>query len=134
MRCCTGMIACFDLYHLLPCWKIHTFRREFVAVERRLESLRLMKRLNRVFIGNESQERKRGWLRCLMKVELDFRMTAVAHDEAARFVFSLTNGSRGYAQFADFAPLILDIVETHPSLDFLKADSRFHQAYVETVR
>uniref|UniRef100_F1KTT6 Serine/threonine-protein phosphatase 2A regulatory subunit B'' subunit beta n=1 Tax=Ascaris suum TaxID=6253 RepID=F1KTT6_ASCSU len=61
------------------------------------------------------------------------RMTAVAHDEAARFVFSLTNGSRSYAEFADFAPLVMDIVETHPSLDFLKADPRFHKAYVETV-
>ncbi|VDM48703.1 unnamed protein product [Toxocara canis] len=61
------------------------------------------------------------------------RMTAVAHDDAARFVFALTNGTRDYVEYSDFASLIMDVVETHPSLDFLKSDSRFHNAYVETV-
>uniref|UniRef100_A0A915Q5R8 EF-hand domain-containing protein n=1 Tax=Setaria digitata TaxID=48799 RepID=A0A915Q5R8_9BILA len=52
-----------------------------------------------------------------------------AHDEASRFVYILTNGSRNFLTANDFESLIQDLIETLPSLSFLKEADTFHQAY-----
>ncbi|CAG9532595.1 unnamed protein product [Cercopithifilaria johnstoni] len=56
-----------------------------------------------------------------------------AHDEASRFVYILTNGSRNYLTADDFKPLIQDLIETLPSLSLLKEAEAFHHAYIKTV-
>lgn len=43
------------------------------------------------------------------------------------------NMSRPWILPEDFAPLIQDVVDTHPGLAFLKEASEFHSRYVHTV-
>lgn len=62
-----------------------------------------------------------------------FRMTAVAHDEAARFVFTLAGPHRNYLIKEDLAPILKDLIETFPGLHFLREAEEFHSRYVETV-
>ncbi|EFO18289.1 hypothetical protein LOAG_10206 [Loa loa] len=56
-----------------------------------------------------------------------------AHDQASRFVYILTNGRRNFLAADDFKALIQDLIETLPSLSFLKEAVAFHQAYIKTV-
>ncbi|KAL3982756.1 EF-hand domain pair family protein [Acanthocheilonema viteae] len=56
-----------------------------------------------------------------------------AYDEASRFVYILTNGSRNFLVADDFEALMQDLIETLPSLSFLKEANTFHQAYIKTV-
>ncbi|XP_063701776.1 serine/threonine-protein phosphatase 2A regulatory subunit B'' subunit delta isoform X2 [Culicoides brevitarsis] len=68
---------------------------------------------------------------------IDFwrRMTTFCHDSASRFVYIMSRGnmSRPWILPEDFAPLIQDVVDTHPGLAFLKEASEFHSRYVHTV-
>ncbi|VDP12607.1 unnamed protein product [Onchocerca flexuosa] len=61
------------------------------------------------------------------------RMTAVAHDEAARFVYTLAGPHRNYLVKEDLAPILKDLIETFPGLHFLREAEEFHSRYVETV-
>ncbi|KFB53384.1 hypothetical protein ZHAS_00021697 [Anopheles sinensis] len=63
------------------------------------------------------------------------QMTSVCHDAASRFVYIMSRGdrSRPYILPEDFAPLIQDVVDTHPGLAFLKEAAEFHSRYVHTV-
>lgn len=62
-------------------------------------------------------------------------MTSFCHDAASRFFFIVTHGDpkRPWIAPEDFAPLIQDVVDTHPGLAFLKEASEFHSRYVHTV-
>ncbi|XP_053670633.1 uncharacterized protein LOC128720956 [Anopheles nili] len=63
------------------------------------------------------------------------QMTSFCHDAASRFVFIMSRGdrTRPYILPEDFAPLIQDVVDTHPGLAFLKEATEFHSRYVHTV-
>ncbi|VDK24733.1 unnamed protein product [Anisakis simplex] len=60
-------------------------------------------------------------------------MTKQAHDDTARFIYILTNGKRRYLEFEDFESMILDLINTHPSLTHLLSAVQFHMSYVEVV-
>lgn len=60
-------------------------------------------------------------------------MTAVAHDEAARFVYTLVGPHRNYLTKEDLVPILKDLIETFPGLHFLREAEEFHSRYVETV-
>ncbi|XP_037081236.1 serine/threonine-protein phosphatase 2A regulatory subunit B'' subunit alpha-like isoform X2 [Pollicipes pollicipes] len=66
---------------------------------------------------------------------LDFwkRLLATSHDQASRFVRVLTGGLRNHLVPEDLVPLVQDVVETHPGLNFLKEAIEFHSRYVHTV-
>uniref|UniRef100_A0A158R4R3 EF-hand domain-containing protein n=1 Tax=Syphacia muris TaxID=451379 RepID=A0A158R4R3_9BILA len=61
------------------------------------------------------------------------RMTATAHDEAARFIYALAGPRRNYVTKEDFAPILQDLIESFPGLHFLREAQEFHSRYVETV-
>nr|CDS33416.1 serine:threonine protein phosphatase 2A [Hymenolepis microstoma] len=54
-------------------------------------------------------------------------------DPASQFVYLLTKGKSQYLVPDDFWPIIQDVVDTHPSLNFLQAAPEFHARYVTTV-
>ncbi|XP_067056210.1 serine/threonine-protein phosphatase 2A regulatory subunit B'' subunit beta-like [Acropora muricata] len=61
-------------------------------------------------------------------------LTSQYHDNASRFVRLLsTKHSSEYLEADDFIPLLQDIVETHPGLEFLREAADFHSRYVHTV-
>lgn len=66
---------------------------------------------------------------------LVFRMNVYCHDNASRFVYILSRGQRmrSYILPEDLAPLVQDVVDTHPGLAFLKEATEFHSRYVHTV-
>uniref|UniRef100_A0A0N5D5F2 EF-hand domain-containing protein n=1 Tax=Thelazia callipaeda TaxID=103827 RepID=A0A0N5D5F2_THECL len=61
------------------------------------------------------------------------RMTSVAHDEAARFMYTLAGPYRDYLTKEDLVPILQDLIETFPGLHFLREAQEFHSRYVETV-
>ena len=63
------------------------------------------------------------------------KMVTVFHDEAAQFLHILTYKSqrRNHIAPEDFVPLVQDVVDTHPGLEFLKEATEFHSRYVHTV-
>nr|CRZ23445.1 Bm9175 [Brugia malayi] len=61
------------------------------------------------------------------------KFEANTHDETSRFVYILTSGKRNYLIADDFKALVQDLIETLPSLSFLKEAVAFHQPYIETV-
>lgn len=62
-------------------------------------------------------------------------MNVYCHDDASRFVYILSRGQRmrSYILPEDLAPLVQDVVDTHPGLAFLKEATEFHSRYVHTV-
>uniref|UniRef100_A0A8R1HWJ3 EF-hand domain-containing protein n=1 Tax=Caenorhabditis japonica TaxID=281687 RepID=A0A8R1HWJ3_CAEJA len=60
-------------------------------------------------------------------------MTSVAHDEAARLVYTLTMGSRSYLVPEDFYELLMDVIHTHPGLAFYRDATEFHDKYCQVV-
>ena len=62
-------------------------------------------------------------------------MTSFCHDSASRFVYVISKGnkSRPWILPEDMAPLIQDVVDSHPGLAFLKEAAEFHSRYVHTV-
>lgn len=66
-------------------------------------------------------------------------MTIAAHDEAARFIFTLAAAATGsstprtWLVRDDFGPLLLDIIHTYPGLSFLVQSTQFHSKYVDVV-
>ncbi|VDM36567.1 unnamed protein product [Toxocara canis] len=61
------------------------------------------------------------------------RMTSAAHDEAARFIYTVAGPQKNYIVKEDLAPLLQDLIETFPGLHFLREAQEFHARYVETV-
>ncbi|XP_065355106.1 serine/threonine-protein phosphatase 2A regulatory subunit B'' subunit alpha [Calliphora vicina] len=68
-------------------------------------------------------------------VEFWKQMNVYCHDDASRFVYILSRGQRmrSYILPEDLAPLVQDVVDTHPGLAFLKEATEFHSRYVHTV-
>lgn len=61
-------------------------------------------------------------------------LTSNCHDDASRFVQLLSaKNSQNYLVSEDFIPLLQDIVETHPGLEFLRDAPDFHSRYIHTV-
>ncbi|XP_076246690.1 uncharacterized protein LOC143186796 [Calliopsis andreniformis] len=70
-----------------------------------------------------------------MNAFLDFwkEMSNTHHDAASKFVRITTRGLRNCILPEDLIPLVQDVVDTHPSLTFLKEATEFHSRYVHTV-
>jgi serine/threonine-protein phosphatase 2A regulatory subunit B'' len=68
---------------------------------------------------------------------IDFwkQMTYFCHDASSRFIYIISKGnlSRPWILPEDLAPLIQDVVDSHPGLAFLKEAAEFHSRYVHTV-
>ncbi|GMT03025.1 hypothetical protein PENTCL1PPCAC_25199, partial [Pristionchus entomophagus] len=62
-----------------------------------------------------------------------WNLTTVAHDEAARFVHVLSHGGRSYLVEADFHSLILDLIHTHPGLEFYRKSEEFHDKFYQVI-
>jgi serine/threonine-protein phosphatase 2A regulatory subunit B'' len=62
-------------------------------------------------------------------------MTSFCHDAASRFIHIISKGdkSRPFILPEDLAPMIQDVVDSHPGLAFLKEAAEFHSRYVHTV-
>lgn len=62
-------------------------------------------------------------------------MNVYCHEDASRFIYILSRGQRqrNYILPEDLAPLVQDVVDTHPGLAFLKEATEFHSRYVHTV-
>uniref|UniRef100_A0A183CLJ3 EF-hand domain-containing protein n=1 Tax=Globodera pallida TaxID=36090 RepID=A0A183CLJ3_GLOPA len=71
------------------------------------------------------------------------RMISEAHDEASRFVFtlsavrhshqSLTPPQQRHILSEDFVPMMMDLILTHPGLHFLKEAPQFYSRYADVV-
>ncbi|XP_077866197.1 serine/threonine-protein phosphatase 2A regulatory subunit B'' subunit beta-like [Saccoglossus kowalevskii] len=55
------------------------------------------------------------------------------HDEASRFIQLLAQPGCNYLVSEDFYPVIQDIVDSHPGLQFLQDSPEFHSRYIHTV-
>ena len=62
-----------------------------------------------------------------------YRLFANCYDDAARFVRLCAKPGCTYLQTDDLAPLVQDVVESHPGLTFLQDSPEFHSRYVHTV-
>ncbi|WKY15395.1 hypothetical protein Q1695_000683 [Nippostrongylus brasiliensis] len=60
-------------------------------------------------------------------------MTSVAHDEAARFIYTLSYGSRSYLTRDDLYGMVMDIMHSHPGLYFCREAVDFHDKYCDVV-
>lgn len=65
-------------------------------------------------------------------------MTSQAHDEVARFIFTLSVAKSGlpgrnYLLREDFHSIFYDLIQTYPGLKFLIDATQFHARYVEVV-
>ncbi|XP_054830638.1 serine/threonine-protein phosphatase 2A regulatory subunit B'' subunit beta isoform X1 [Eublepharis macularius] len=61
------------------------------------------------------------------------KILQTCHDAAAKFVHLLKSPGCNYLVQEDFIPLLQDVVNSHPSLVFLKEASEFHSRYITTV-
>uniref|UniRef100_A0A0N4ZPZ7 EF-hand domain-containing protein n=1 Tax=Parastrongyloides trichosuri TaxID=131310 RepID=A0A0N4ZPZ7_PARTI len=71
-------------------------------------------------------------------------MTSTCHDEASRFIYTLAVGNfnkeivspksiRTHVLKDDFIPMLMDLIETYPGLDFLRDAPNFHMRYIDVV-
>ncbi|VDM79367.1 unnamed protein product [Strongylus vulgaris] len=60
-------------------------------------------------------------------------MTSIAHDEAARFIYTLSGGSRSFVTREDLYGMVMDIMHTHPGLEFCREAVDFHDKYCDVV-
>lgn len=74
-----------------------------------------------------------GQVTCSTFVKFWKRLTSKCHDPASRFVFVVTSGEREFILPEDLVPLVQDVVESHPGLNFLKDAVEFHSRYIHTV-
>ncbi|XP_065337542.1 uncharacterized protein LOC135938002 isoform X3 [Cloeon dipterum] len=66
-------------------------------------------------------------------LELWSKICSGGNDEASRMVWLMTRGQRLWLAPEDLAPMVQDVVDTHPGLSFLKEATEFHSRYVHTV-
>jgi EF-hand domain/EF-hand domain pair len=101
---------------------------EWEQIPRLLEavSIRSAAQLYRPFKVNKAQH---------LSLSSPLRMTSFCHDAASRFIYIISRGnkSRSWMLPEDLAPLIQDVVDSHPGLAFLKEAAEFHSRYVHTV-
>lgn len=77
---------------------------------------------------------KHGYVTLPMFTAMWKSLTSTCHDNASRFVQLLSaKHSPDYLESDDFIPLLQDIVETHPGLEFLRDAPDFHSRYIHTV-
>ncbi|KAM7431836.1 Serine/threonine-protein phosphatase 2A regulatory subunit B'' subunit alpha [Porites harrisoni] len=77
---------------------------------------------------------KTGYVTLSMFTALWKSVTSKCHDNASRFIRLLsTTHCQDYVESDDFVPLLQDIVETHPGLEFLREAPDFHSRYIHTV-
>ncbi|XP_073255527.1 serine/threonine-protein phosphatase 2A regulatory subunit B'' subunit beta-like [Porites lutea] len=77
---------------------------------------------------------KNGYVTLSMFTALWKSVTSTCHDNASRFIRLLsTTHCQDYVESDDFVPLLQDIVETHPGLEFLREAPDFHSRYIHTV-
>lgn len=77
---------------------------------------------------------KHGFVTLAMFTAMWKSLTSHYYDNASRFVRLLSKKhSPDYLESDDFIPLLQDIVETHPGLEFLREASDFHSRYIHTV-
>ncbi|XGW34676.1 hypothetical protein V3C99_018568 [Haemonchus contortus] len=60
-------------------------------------------------------------------------MTSVAHDEAARFIYTLSYGSRSFLTREDLYGMVMDIMHSHPGLEFCREAVDFHDKYCDVL-
>ncbi|XP_062982396.1 serine/threonine-protein phosphatase 2A regulatory subunit B'' subunit beta isoform X2 [Elgaria multicarinata webbii] len=60
------------------------------------------------------------------------KILQTCHDAAAKFVHLLKSPGCNYLVQEDFIPFLQDVVNSHPSLVFLKEASEFHSRYITT--
>ena len=48
-------------------------------------------------------------------------------------LFELLSNGKQYINSEDLAPLVMDVVESHPGLEFLRSAPEFHSRYVITL-
>uniref|UniRef100_A0A0K0EM09 EF-hand domain-containing protein n=1 Tax=Strongyloides stercoralis TaxID=6248 RepID=A0A0K0EM09_STRER len=89
-------------------------------------------------------ETKRGTLTYQEFANYWNNMTSSCHDEASRFVYTLALGNfnkeivspksiRNHILKEDFIPMLTDLIETYPGLDFLRDAPNFHMRYIDVV-
>ncbi|XP_044288899.1 serine/threonine-protein phosphatase 2A regulatory subunit B'' subunit beta isoform X1 [Varanus komodoensis] len=61
------------------------------------------------------------------------KILQTCHDAATKFVHLLKSPGCNYLIQEDFIPFLQDVVNSHPSLVFLKEASEFHSRYITTV-
>uniref|UniRef100_A0A670IJ08 EF-hand domain-containing protein n=1 Tax=Podarcis muralis TaxID=64176 RepID=A0A670IJ08_PODMU len=61
------------------------------------------------------------------------KILQTCHDAASKFVHLLKSPGCNYLVQEDFIPFLQDVVNSHPSLVFLKEASEFHSRYITTV-
>ncbi|XP_059488250.1 uncharacterized protein LOC132204029 isoform X3 [Neocloeon triangulifer] len=66
-------------------------------------------------------------------LDLWHKICSGGNDEASRMVWLMTRGQRLWLAPEDLAPMVQDVVDTHPGLSFLKEATEFHSRYVHTV-
>lgn len=123
------IVYVYTTYQVGKCeWK--SFSRLLEAVSRLTSSLR-GKHLSRFKVAMTHNFP----LLCSSFMFCACRMTSFCHDAASRFIYiiSRANKSRPYMLPEDLAPLIQDVVDSHPGLAFLKEAAEFHSRYVHTV-
>ncbi|XP_067949382.1 serine/threonine-protein phosphatase 2A regulatory subunit B'' subunit beta-like isoform X2 [Watersipora subatra] len=60
-------------------------------------------------------------------------ITSACHDDASRFMKLLAKHCKNWLEPEDFVPLIQDVVDTHPGLQFLQDAVDFHSRYIHCV-
>ncbi|CAG2170032.1 unnamed protein product, partial [Oppiella nova] len=83
--------------------------------------------------SNGNGNGKKEVISCEAFVDYWKKVISSCYDNASRFVKILTSGQRNYLLPEDFAPMIQDVIDTHPGLAFLKDAEEFHSRYVHTV-
>uniref|UniRef100_A0A0K0EUW0 EF-hand domain-containing protein n=1 Tax=Strongyloides venezuelensis TaxID=75913 RepID=A0A0K0EUW0_STRVS len=89
-------------------------------------------------------ETKRGTLTYQEFANYWNNMTSSCHDEASRFIYTLAVGNfnkeivspksiRTHILKDDFIPMLTDLIETYPGLDFLRDAPNFHMRYIDVV-
>uniref|UniRef100_A0AAY4EDC6 EF-hand domain-containing protein n=1 Tax=Denticeps clupeoides TaxID=299321 RepID=A0AAY4EDC6_9TELE len=62
------------------------------------------------------------------------KVLQTCHDDASKFLHLLAKPGCNYLEQEDFRQFLMDVVNSHPGLAFLKEASGFHNRYVNTVR
>lgn len=76
---------------------------------------------------------KLGYITFQMFSSMWKKVCQTCHDDASKFVRLLAKPGSKFLVVDDFVPLIQDVVETHPGLNFLQEAREFHSRYVHTV-
>ncbi|XP_028846281.1 serine/threonine-protein phosphatase 2A regulatory subunit B'' subunit beta isoform X6 [Denticeps clupeoides] len=61
------------------------------------------------------------------------KVLQTCHDDASKFLHLLAKPGCNYLEQEDFRQFLMDVVNSHPGLAFLKEASGFHNRYVNTV-